>query len=125
MSFFTRLVLSLGLSVIKWWRTLRGVLVALAVVALVAAGVYLSGSRVGDIRARAPEVLRRAGFEVVGSEGYRPALLSGYGGVVLFIVQRTVDPGGHLYELGVSRWGSEYHLWDVRCLDCCPGGERR
>lgn len=125
MSWFARECLSVSLFAVARLRSVVQVAVTLAVLSLAVVGVVLSGSRVDDVRAHAPEILRRAGFEVVGSEGYERGLFQCYGGVVYFVVRRSVDPASHLYELGVTRWGSEYHLWEVRCLDCCAGGERK
>lgn len=120
MNFSSKIVLSLGLFALRWWGVARGALVVLAGLVLVAASVYLSGSRLDDVRARAPEALRRAGFEVVGVEGSELGVVRRYGGAVRFVVRRADGP--RLYVVAVSRWGSEYLLGDLSCVDCSCGG---
>jgi hypothetical protein len=75
------------------------------------------GGRVADIKLAAPKVWQQQGFEIVGYEGYELTLGGRPGGCVWYVVRR----GQTDYHGCVSRWGDEYHIYNLRALNAIKG----
>ena len=76
-----------------------------------------SSGNVPDIKQNAERVLKDAGFNVVGYEGYQSGTFETYGGCVWYIMERN----GITYHGCVSKWGSEYHIYNLTALDAIKG----
>lgn len=104
--------------ILDYWRAAVGVIL----IAVLAAGVYFgmigSARNVDDIKAHAPKVLDEMGFVIVNYEGFQWGAGGTYGGRAWYNVKRKDDPAGHLYNLLLSKWGNEYQLYNLRCIDC-------
>lgn len=83
----------------------------MVVLAITLAGC--SSSNVPEIRQNANKVFEDAGFKVVGYEGYQSGAFETYGGCVWYIVERN----GVTYHGCVSKWGDEYHIYNLKALD--------
>lgn len=113
---FTRCLGRMSVGQLVTWS-----LACLIISALSVWGPSCAAGRVDEVKRTAPAYLLSQGFEVVGYDGYQWAGSCGsWGGVVYYRVVRVGDPSRHLFELGVSRWGDELHIWDTKCLDCFP-----
>jgi len=91
----------------------------IAITALAVTGLYFGGCNyrnVDVIKANAPKAWSDAGFEIVGYEGYQIGGLQAPGGLVWYVVQRTGDSTIR-YNGAVSKWGGEYHLYEIQALD--------
>lgn len=73
---------------------------------------------VAEIKAHAAQTLDEQGFTIVGYEGYTRGEWSTHGGKVRYQVVRKGDPAKHLYNLFMSKWGDEYHIYELKCVDC-------
>ena len=71
-----------------------------------------SSENVADIKAHAAETIKAAGFTTVGYTGYTSGSFSTPGGRVWY----TVERGGVTYELFVSKWRDEYHVYRITAL---------
>jgi len=87
------------------------------VVGIVCLLAHLRTSRVDDIKDHAAKVLEYSGYDVVGYEGYQGGLIGDYGGTVWYTVVRRGEPHGFLYNVALTRWGSEYHIYNLRNVD--------
>lgn len=69
-----------------------------------------------DIKEKAPQVWKQAGFEVVGYEGFEYGAWIGgsYGGAHVWHTAKRDNVIFHGY---IQRWGDEYHLYNIRALD--------
>ena len=84
-------------------------------------GSGCSKQYVSDIKAHATNVWDNAGFKIVGYEGYQWSLPGEtWGGKVWYIVQRK-DSGSTLYHGFISKWGDEYHIYNLRAIDAIKG----
>ena len=79
--------------------------------------VGCSAGRVPNIKAHAKEALDRVGFKIVGYQGYEWTSFGRWGGMVWYQVVRKDDESRRLYELGLTQWGDEYHIYNLRCLE--------
>lgn len=78
-------------------------------------GVTTSCTRnVPAAKACAPEAIRQAGFEIVGYEGYQVSIF--YGGFSWYTIRRVPD-NGIIYEVAVSPWNGECHLYNFKAID--------
>ena len=75
-------------------------------------------TRVGEIKLAAPGVWERNGFQIVGYEGYQLTIFGRPGGCVWYVVKREATS----YHGCISRWGDEYHIYDLRALNAIKGG---
>lgn len=71
-----------------------------------------SSDNVADIKANAAEAIKGAGFTPVGYTGYTIGSLSTPGGRVWY----TVERGNVFYELYVTKWKDEYHVYRITPL---------
>lgn len=97
------------------------VLVVLASGAVFYAALRLGYYHVADLRARAPVVLRDAGFDVVSYMGYES---SWSGGDVRHVVERRGDAGHQLYVVTVTSSNGEYQIRDLRGVSCRDKDDR-
>lgn len=72
---------------------------------------------VADIKLAAPTVWEKNGFSIVGYEGYQHGLFFWSGGCVWYVVRR----GPTDYHGCISRWGDEYHIYELRALNAIKG----
>jgi hypothetical protein len=86
----------------------------LLVIALILTGC--SANNVTDIKAHAEETFRQAGYEVVGYEGYQYGSFGTWGGCVWYTIKKLPDNGVN-YHACISKWGDEYHLYNLRAID--------
>ena len=85
------------------------------VVALTIGFLWWAGYRNVDVtKANAASVWREAGYEITGYEGYQWAPL--HGSAVWYIVRRT-DRDGITYHGYLAKWGSEYHIYNLKAID--------
>lgn len=75
-----------------------------------------SASNVPDIKNHAVETWRQAGFQVVGYEGYNWTGFGQWGGCVWYTLRRIPD-NGITYDGCISKWGDEYHIYQITALD--------
>lgn len=68
---------------------------------------------VEDIKRNSTQVWNKNGFEVVGYEGYQSGAFETFGGCVWYIVQRD----NTLYHGCISKWGSEYHIYNLTAMN--------
>lgn len=102
---------------LKVMRILDLVTSAVLYLSAIAAGAALaawlgfswSSDNVADIKAHAAETIMAAGFKPVGYTGYTHGSISSPGGRVWY----TVERGGVTYELYVSKWKDEYHVYRI------------
>lgn len=73
--------------------------------------------RVAEIKNVAEQVWNRNGFKVVGYEGYELTLFAQPGGCVWYVVRRDATD----YHGCISRWGDEYHIYNLRALNAIKG----
>lgn len=86
---------------------------------ILAVGLALSACSdryVPEIKAAAPEVIRQAGFTIVGYEGYQWGAFDTFGGKVWYTFKRNPD-NGIIYHGAVVKWGNEYHLYNLTAID--------
>lgn len=76
-----------------------------------------SNVHVPEIKEHAAQTWAKAGFEIVGYEGYEYGTLAVYGGCVWYIVKR----GTTTYDGCISKWGDEYHIYNLEALDAVKG----
>lgn len=76
-----------------------------------------SAQYVDNIKLAAPETLEQAGFEIIGYLGYKWTRL---GGCVWYTMKRKPDTG-IMYQGCVSKWGDEYHIYNLSALDAIGG----
>jgi hypothetical protein len=74
-----------------------------------------SAHQVPDIKQHANEMFEKAGFKVVGYEGfqYGSILSPGFGGRVWYILERNKVT----YEAYIAKWGDEYHIYGLQAKD--------
>lgn len=78
-------------------------------------GLSWAGFRNVEItKAAAPQVWAAAGYKIVGYEGYQWAPV--HGSSVWYLVRR-VDDNGITYHGALSKWGKEYHIYNLSALD--------
>lgn len=96
-------------------RIIGMVLVGLVIAALVICLPWLiwGDTRVADIKLASQGVWQKNGYEVIGYEGYQLTLLDRPGGCVWYIVRRADTD----YHGCISRWGDEYHIYNLRALN--------
>jgi hypothetical protein len=91
--------------------------IPILVVAALALTIYLGGCntrKVNYIKSQAQERWEKAGFEIVGYEGYETGnIFTTPGGRVWYIVKRN----GVTYDGFLSAWGDEIHIYNLRALD--------
>lgn len=76
-----------------------------------------SKCHVEDIKEHARATWEQAGFEVIGYEGYEYGRIGGtWGGHVWYTVRRRPD-NGIIYHGFISKWGSEYHIYNLSAID--------
>lgn len=76
-----------------------------------------SAQYVDEIKENADDVWTRNGFEVVGYEGYVWTGFGRWGGCVWYIVKRNTTT----YHGCISKWGDEFHIYDLRAMDALKG----
>lgn len=99
---------------------------ALLIVTLAAAAFFggCNYRNVDKIKANAAKTWGAAGFEVVGYEGYQIGNFFGSpGGKVWYIVQRKDNPSVQ-YHGFISKWGDEYHIYNLRAIDALTPSTR-
>jgi len=69
---------------------------------------------VENIKQAAPQFLQDRGYTIVSYDGYEADLLGVAGGFVQYQVR---DSAKFLYGLKICKWGKEYHIYSVRCLN--------
>lgn len=90
------------------------ILMAIFVFALTGCG----SSNVADVKAKAPEVWKQAGFEIVGYEGYtNEHCFFSYGCGHVWHTVRRIPDNGIIYHGYIEKWGSEYHLYSIKAID--------
>lgn len=72
------------------------------------------------IKQNAKQVLEANGFEIIGYQGYQWGCAGTYGGCVWYTLKR----GNITYEACISKWGDEYHIYNLKALDAIPGGSK-
>lgn len=99
---------------------MKNLLSLVAVIAVLVAVAYFGGCsyrNVETIKDNAEATWAKAGFEVVGYEGY---LLGTFGdcpgGRVWYIVQRKGNDKVR-YHGFISKWGNEFHIYNLRAID--------
>jgi hypothetical protein len=75
-----------------------------------------SGENVNLIKVVAPGVFKQAGFQVIGYEGYEWTGFGRWGGCVWYTLKKTPDTGT-TYHGCVSKWGNEYHIYNLSAID--------
>lgn len=93
----------------------------LLLVVLLTLTVFFGGysyRNVDVIKANAAATWDAAGFEIVGYEGYQIGDFIGPcpGGKVWYVVQRKGNSQVR-YHGWVSKWGKEYHIYNLRAID--------
>jgi len=69
--------------------------------------------RVPEIKLNAERIFKDNGFQVVGYQGYSYGLISTPGGCVWY----TLKKGEITYKACLSRWGDEYHIYNLKAID--------
>lgn len=87
------------------------------IAAIVIALCGCSAGNVEEIKQNAAQVWASNGFEVVGYQGYQWATMDQWGGRVWYTVKR----GNVTYEGNISKWGKEFHIYNLRALDAVKG----
>lgn len=89
------------------------IIIIIALVAL----LYFGGCNyrnIPSIKQHSKETIETNGFTLVGYEGYQVGNVLGRpGGRVWYIIERN----GVNYDVCVSKWGEEYHLYCLKALD--------
>lgn len=75
---------------------------------------WLGYRNVEATKAAAPQVWAAAGYKIVGYEGYQYAPI--HGSSVWYLVRRVED-NGITYHGALSKWGDEYHIYNLSALD--------
>lgn len=94
------------------------IIVAIAAAAIFSLGI-IGFRNVKNVKAAANSVWANAGYEVVGYEGYQWGPVRG--GDVWYIVRRR-DAPGITYHGFLTRWGSEYHIYNLQAIDAIRPG---
>lgn len=89
---------------------------ALVLASVATYGMIGTEHNVPEIKEKAPYVFDDAGLEIEGYEGYKRGGFSTFGGCVYYTVKRKPD-NGRLYSACISKWGKEYHIYDLRSVD--------
>jgi hypothetical protein len=79
--------------------------------------VSCSARYVPDIKEHAPIVLSKNGFTIIGYQGYQWGAFGQYGGCVWYTLQRDKT----IYQGCVSKWGKEYHIYNLSALNAVKG----
>lgn len=75
-----------------------------------------SAQYVDRIKTAAPKTFEQAGFEIIGYEGYEWTGFGRWGGCVWYTLKKQPDTGT-TYHGCVSKWGNEYHIYNLRAID--------
>lgn len=96
------------------------IILILVASASIAFGVNTAGCsyrNVANIRAAAAQVFSDQGFDIVAYEGYQlGTMFESPGGKVWFVLIRKGASGIH-YECCLTKWGNEYHMYNLRAID--------
>jgi len=91
-----------------------------ALVLALCSALVLSGcsaKHVPEIKANAEKTFAAAGYDVIGYEGFQYGCPGGnWGGKVWYIVRRKGD-NRVTYNACLSKWGDEYHIYNLAALD--------
>lgn len=69
------------------------------------------------IKANAAATWEKAGFEIVGYQGYEYSFSpSTHGGAVWYTVRRIPD-NGVTYQGCITKWRDEFHIYNLKALD--------
>lgn len=93
--------------------------IVFTVLALAIAATGCSSANKDDVKANAPEVFAKRGFQIVAYEGYTfgAHVGPGYGGANVWYVIKRVPDNGIIYHAYVSKWGDEYHIYGLKAID--------
>ena len=75
-----------------------------------------SASNVDQIKANAAPTIKQAGFEITGYQGYEWTGGGRWGGCVWYTMRKQPDTGT-TYHGCVSKWGDEYHIYNLSAID--------
>lgn len=77
-----------------------------------------SSANLDDVKAKACDTWKQAGYTCVGYEGYQWGFgVGNYGGAhVWHSLKRDANPTV-IYSGYVQKWGNEYHLYNVTAVD--------
>lgn len=73
-----------------------------------------------DVKAKAPEVWKQAGYEIVGYEGFQWGFGGfglPYGGAYVWHQLKKIPDNGIAYTGRIQRWGNEYHIYGPYAID--------
>lgn len=85
--------------------------ILLAIIALSFSSCYRD---VEEIKKVAPSFLKERGYTIVSYDGYQCDIFAIQGGYVWYQVK---DSDGYLYNLAISEWKGEYHIYNQECLN--------
>ncbi len=71
---------------------------------------------VPEIKEVANKTFQQAGFKVIGYEGYAYGSFDTYGGKVWYTLTRIPD-NGVTYHACISKWGDEFHIYNLESID--------
>ena len=87
---------------------------ALVIFTMFVLPVLLFGDRrVEEIKLNADHVFKDNGFQIIGYQGYQYGLWQTPGGCVWYTLSKT----NITYEACLSRWGNEYHIYNLKAID--------
>jgi hypothetical protein len=91
-----------------------------ALVVALCAATYIGGCsyrNIDSIKDAAPKTLDAAGFEIVGYAGYEIGNFVGNPGGRVWYIMRRKGNDRILYSGFISKWGSEYHIYNIKAKD--------
>jgi len=83
----------------------------LVIIALSVSSCYRDVEKIKKV---APSYLKERGYKIVSYDGYECDFLAIQGGFVWYQVK---DSDGYLYNLAISEWRGEYHIYNQKCLN--------
>lgn len=94
---------------------MKEIIIALTIAAASIFGLMKAGYRnVENVKAAAPSTWAASGYDIKGYEGYEWGPIGG--GHVWYILTRKESPG-ITYHGFLEKWGSEYHIYNLRAMD--------
>ena len=82
---------------------------------------FLTYDGIDELKEAAPEVFSKAGFEVIGYEGYTLGSrvpFTDYGSANVWFILKREDT---IYSALLNSWGDEIHIYNLKALNAIRG----
>lgn len=85
--------------------------------------LFLSGCsarNLDDVKTNSESTWKQAGFQIIGYEGYQWGFVfpfSNYGGARVWYTVHKIPDNGITYHGFLMKWGTEYHIYNLKAID--------